>query len=418
MNAEIVSIGDELLIGQVINTNASWIGEKLTATNIFVRRVTVVGDNNKDILDAFKSAYTMNDIIIVTGGLGPTHDDITRDCVTTFFETELIRNDLVLNDIRERFSRFNRPVTKINEDQALVPGCAVVIRNLNGTAPGYWINKDGKIFIVMPGVPKEMKAMMEEFVLPRLQEQKPGDTSYLKQSNILTTGIPESTLFEKLGNLDELLEGAKLAFLPSYLGVRLRITVKGDNEYEVANKLNEIEQKIRSKVGRYIYGKDNETLSGVVGRLLKERNLRIAVAESCTGGNIANEITNHSGSSDYFERGVVAYSNAAKVEILNVSEDTIQEYGAVSQQTVEEMAKGIRAISGSDMGLAISGILGPTGATNEKPVGTVFVGYADSTQVVSKEFHFGDDRIVNKLRATQAALELLRRALLGISIEP
>ncbi|NUN08732.1 MAG: competence/damage-inducible protein A [Ignavibacteriaceae bacterium] len=418
MTAEIVSIGDELLIGQVINTNASWIGEKLTEASITVRRVTIVGDNDSNILEAFRSAFSHNDIIIVTGGLGPTHDDITRDCVATFFDTSLVLNILVLNDIKERFARFNRPVTKLNEDQALVPECAQIIRNMNGTAPGYWINKENKVFIVMPGVPREMKAMMEDFVLPGLKELKRDDTHYLKQANILTTGIPESTLFEKLGNLDELLEGAKLAFLPNYLGVRLRITVSGQEENEVADRLNEIEQKIRSRVGRYIYGKDAETLSGVVGRLLKERNLRISVAESCTGGNIANEITNHSGSSDYFERGVVAYSNAAKVEILNVDEDTLLEYGAVSKQTVEEMARGIRAISGSDIGLAISGILGPTGATNEKPVGTVYVGYADSGQVFSKEFHFGDDRLVNKQRATQAALELLRRALLGISFEP
>lgn len=418
MNAEIISIGDELLIGQVVNTNASYIGEKLTGLNVSVKRITVVGDSKTEIMDSFKSAYEKSDLILVTGGLGPTHDDITRECVTEFFKTKLIRNEIVLNDIRERFAKFNRTVTKVNEDQAMVPEGAEVIRNFNGTAPGYWFNNVGKIFIVLPGVPREMKGMVEDFVLPRVAQISKTKSFFIKQANILTTGIPESTLFEKLGNLDELLKEAKLAFLPNYLGVRLRVTVTGENEEVVNNNLTLIEQKIRSKIGRYIYGKDDETLSGVVGRLLKERNLTLSVAESCTGGNIASEITNHSGSSKYFERGVVAYSNAAKVEILNVNEDTIQEYGAVSSQTVEEMAEGIKAISGSDIGLAISGILGPTGATNEKPVGTVFIGFADSQKTISKEYHFGADRLINKFRATQAALELLRRELLGISLEP
>lgn len=417
MKAEVISIGDELLIGQVVNTNASFICEKLTDLNIPVKKVSTVGDHRDYIINAFNVAIRNSDVIVVTGGLGPTHDDITRNCVAEFFNSKLIMNETVLSDIKERFARFNRPLSKVNEEQALVPDVADVVRNLNGTAPGYWIEKDNKVFIVMPGVPREMKEMMTGEVSDKLKELAAKQNLFYKRANILTTGIAESTLFEKLGDITELVDSGTLAFLPNYSGVRLRIGYSGEDELLVQSKISEIEQRIRSKVGRYIYGREDDTLGKVVGRLLSERGLTISVAESCTGGNISNEITNYSGSSIYFERGIVAYSNASKVEILNVNEDTLQNFGAVSKETVEEMAQGIRGISGSDYGLAITGIMGPTGATNEKPVGTVFIACSDAKTVVSKKYNFGDDRIINKQRATFAALELVRRILLGINVE-
>jgi nicotinamide-nucleotide amidase len=374
----------------------------------------VVGDNEKHILNEFKECFNENDLVIVTGGLGPTHDDITRKCIVKFFNTQLVLNEDVLKDVKNIFSRRGRQVTKLNEDQALVPKNAKVIRNKLGTAPGMWIEKDNKIFIVMPGVPFEMKEMMSSYVMPSLKE-KLGKQEFVSTRLILqTTGIPESFLFERLGNIDELLNSAEMAFLPNQFGVKLRITVKDKSVEATNNRLTEIEQKIRNKVGRFVFAKGEETLEEVVGRLLKERELSISLAESCTGGNISNLLTNISGSSDYFERGVVSYSNGSKVEMLQVDEDTIQKYGAVSPEVAQQMSKGIKSISCTDLGLSITGILGPTGATPDKPIGLVFISLCDNKSCIVKKFLFGEDRLLNKQRATQAALDMIRKHILGI----
>ncbi len=417
MKAHILTVGDEILIGQTVNTNASYIGAQLSDCNIVINRTSVVGDTESDLLEELHYATQKSDVIIITGGLGPTHDDITRDTLVKFFGTRLIKNDTVLNDIYTRFKRLNRPVTKTNEDQANVPEIATVIRNTRGTAPGYWIEKDDKIYVAMPGVPSEMKEMMTSFVIPRLKEKTGENTYFIKKRTLLTTGIAESVLFDKFGDINDFLQGAKLAFLPSEFGVKLRITVTDKSEEAAENKLTEIEQKIRGIAGRYIYGKEDEDLAEIVGRLLKERNLTIAVAESCTGGNICHRITNISGSSEYFERGIIAYSNAAKVEILKVDEDVIQKYGAVSYEVARQMAEGVRAISGSDIGIAATGIMGPLGGSSEKPIGTVYLGYCDENLCTAVKITVGDDRILNKQRTTQAALALVRRALLGIPLE-
>jgi nicotinamide-nucleotide amidase len=313
--------------------------------------------------------------------------------------------------------RRGREMKNIHEDQAMVPKIAEILRNENGTAPGYWIEKENKIIIVMPGVPYEMKAMMTNHVIPKLIERIGKPTEFIKKVTLQTTGMPESILASRLGDLDELLQGAQLAFLPNQYGVRLRVTCKSDSEEKAKNHLLEIEQKIRSKVGRYIYGRGDENLEEVVGRLLKERELRIAVAESCTGGGLADRITNVNGSSTYFERGVVTYSNAAKVELLKVNEDVMMEKGAVSAEVAMQMAEGIKSISGADIGVSLTGIMGPAGAVKDKPVGTVFIGYCDDKVCTAKRFQFGEDRILNKNRSTQAALEMVRRSLLGISFE-
>jgi nicotinamide-nucleotide amidase len=417
MNAHIITIGDEILIGQTINTNAAFIGEKLSGIQVNVRKTSTVPDNEEDILREFKTCLNENDLVVVTGGLGPTHDDITRTCIVKFFHTELIRNEEVLDDVRNFFKKRGRKITKINEDQSLVPKNAAVIRNERGTAPGIWIEKDDKIFVVMPGVPFEMKAMMDNYIIPKLQEKTINKDSFLKRGNLLTTGIPESTLFERLGDIDELLGGAKLAFLPSQFGVKLRVTVEEKNEETATNKLSEIEQKIRSKAGRFIYSKQDEPLENVIARMLIERGLTIAVAESCTGGLISNLLTNISGSSKFYQRGVISYSNASKIEILKVSEDTIAQYGAVSVETARQMAEGIRSISGTDLGLAITGIMGPTGGSSEKPIGLAYVGICDEKVCTAKKFQFGDDRILNKQRAAQSALDMIRRYLLGIPFD-
>ena len=414
MNAHIITIGDEILIGQTLNTNAAYIGSRLIELSINIKKTSVVGDNETQILDEFKECFDENNLVIVTGGLGPTHDDITRKCIVKFFNTELVLNEEVLKDVKSIFTKRGRQLTKLNEDQALVPKIAKVIRNKLGTAPGVWIEKDNKIFVVMPGVPFEMKEMISSYVMPNLKE-KLGKPEFVSTRLVLqTTGIPESFLFERLGNIDELLNGAEMAFLPSQFGVKLRITVKDKSEEASNNRLTEIEQKIRSKVGRFVFAKGEETLEEVVGRLLKDRELSISLAESCTGGNIANLLTNISGSSDYFERGVVSYSNGSKVEMLQVNEDTIQKYGAVSPEVAQQMSKGIKSISGTDLGLSITGILGPTGATPDKPVGLVYISLCDNKTCIVKKFLFGEDRLLNKQRATQAALDMIRKHILGI----
>lgn len=416
MKAHIITIGDEILIGQITNTNAAWIGEQLSNIQVDVNSISVIGDDVKQIMQEFNRAFDANDLVIVTGGLGPTHDDVTRKCVVDFFKTELVVNEEVLADVRRFFESRNRVLTKTNEEQALVPKIAEAIRNERGTAPGIWIEKDKKIFVVMPGVPFEMKGMMEKYILPKLRE-KVEHTKYVTRKTLLTTGIPESTLYDKLGDIEQLLKGSKLAFLPNQFGVKMRITVEGENEKDAANKLDEIEQKIRTLVGRYIFGKEDELLEEVIARLLKDRGLKLAIAESCTGGLIANRLTNVSGSSEFFERGVITYSNAAKVELLHVDENTIMKYGAVSIEVARQMAEGVKATSGIDIGLAVTGILGPTGATDTKPVGLVYVGLCDEKICAAKEFRFGDNRLINKDRASQAALEMLRRHLLGISYD-
>ena len=417
MNAYIISIGDELLIGQTINTNAAYIGERLSDNNITIKKVAAIADDEKAILDEFKIAYETCEIILVSGGLGPTHDDITRTCVVKFFETELIENKEVLENIEMLFKKRNRKVTELNKAQALVPKISTPIMNPRGTAPGMWIDKDDKFFVVMPGVPYEMKGMMEDFVIPSLTESLKNSGIVIQRRILQTTGIPESTLAERLGNIDELLQGSQLAFLPSIGGVKLRITTQAKSEEEANSRLTEIEQKIRAKAGRFIFGKDNDSLETVVAKLLTERDLKIATAESCTGGLIADTLTNISGSSNYFERGIVSYSNASKVELLRVDEDAIAEHGAVSLEVAMQMAAGIKATSGSDIGIAVTGIMGPTGATTEKPVGLVYIGYCDDNVCTVKKFVFGNERLLNKQRTLYAALDMVRKQLLGISLD-
>jgi nicotinamide-nucleotide amidase len=415
MNAYIITIGDEILLGDTLNTNATFIGECLSQLNIPVSKISVVGDDENAILNEFKAAWESNDLIFVTGGLGPTHDDVTRKCVVDFFQTELVENEKVFEDIKSLFDKRNRSLTEINVDQAKVPKVAQAIRNQYGTAPGLWIEKDEKQFIVMPGVPYEMKGMMESTIMQKLKDLIGEKEIFVERKILLTTGIPESFLYERLGDLNELLKGAKLAFLPNQFGVKLRLTVEEPDKETATNKLSETEQKIRAKVGRFIYGSDDQSLESVIGKLLSDRELKIAVAESCTGGLIGNLLTNISGSSNYFERGIVCYSNASKVEILKVDEDTIAEQGAVSREVAMQMAEGVKSTSGADIGLATTGIMGPTGATAEKPVGLVYIGYCDEKVCTARKFTFGDDRLLNKERTSQTALDFVRRQLLGIT---
>jgi nicotinamide-nucleotide amidase len=411
--AAVITIGDELLIGQVTNTNAAFIGQKLSEAGLEVTRMTVVGDDYKDIMDVFTEYRGTVDAIMVTGGLGPTHDDITKKVVADFFNARMVIDKAVLENVRDRLSKRNIPLRKVNEEQALVPEGCEVLMNYWGTAPGMLFEDGDRIFVVMPGVPHEMQNLFTEHVIPRLKAKAAGQV--IKHKVLKTTGIAESSLYEMIGNVEEILGGkAKLAFLPSQYGVRLRITVKASTSREADSTIEEIETKIRGKAGKYIYAEGEIDLEETVGMLLREKGLSISVAESCTGGYISHRITNISGSSTYFERGIVTYSNKSKIELLHIDEDQIARYGAVSEEVARAMAEGIRSISATEIGISVTGIAGPTGATQEKPMGLVFIGLADRTGTVVKKYLLPDERLRFKERASQAALELVRRRILGM----
>jgi competence/damage-inducible protein CinA-like protein len=413
MKAEIITIGDELLIGQVVNTNQAFIAEKLNGIGIEIDRMTTVGDQPASVLDAFRWAWERQDVVIVTGGLGPTHDDITKKAVCSFFETDLVSDAQVREHIVHLLQTRNIAWTPSAEEQTMVPRTSTVIPNPVGTAPGMLFEHQQRRFIVLPGVPYEMTEMMVRTVIPLLASHVEG--SVIRHRTLRTSGIAESILARQLGNIDDILGGARLAFLPSPTGVRLRIDVHGLDERSAMTAIAEVEKRILDKVGKYVYGTEDEELEDVIGRLLTERRLTLAVAESCTGGMIADRVTNVSGSSAYFERGIVAYSNTAKTELLGVPKELIQQHGAVSREVAEAMAAGIRKIANTDVAISTTGIAGPTGGTPEKPVGLVWIGYADATENLALRFNFGDNRHRTKERASTAALELIRRRLLRVS---
>ncbi len=413
MNAEIISIGDELLIGQVINTNQALIAELANRIGIFVDRMTTVGDVEPIMLKTFERAFASHDVLLVTGGLGPTHDDITRSVVCTFFKTDLVQNLEALENVKRIFATRNLPLIKINEDQALVPRDCTVIQNHHGTAPGYLFERDRKYFIVMPGVPSEMEGMMREFVLPFFQKRSTG--SVIRHRTLKTTGIAESILADRIGSVDELFSpdsGITLAFLPSPTGTRLRITVRSNSDKKAEGMIREVEEKIRAKASRYIYGVDGEELEDVVGKILVERKLTLAIAESCTGGLIIDRVTNTPGSSSYFERGMIVYSDNSKIAELGVPASLITVHGAVSREVAEAMALGIRTTANVDIGISTTGIAGPAGGSEEKPVGLVWIGFSDKKETLALRFTFPGNRRGVKERAAQATLEMLRKKLL------
>ncbi|MGB2957486.1 MAG: competence/damage-inducible protein A [Bacteroidota bacterium] len=412
MTAEIITIGDELLIGQVINTNQAFIAGELSKIGIGTERMTTVRDGHEEILEALQESWTRSDLVVTTGGLGPTHDDVTKRALSAFFKTQMVSDPRVREQIASLLKARQMEWTASAEEQTMVPQSATLFLNPVGTAPGLAMEREEKVAIVLPGVPYEMREIMVRSVLPFLSERAPGNR--IIHRTLRTTGIPESLLARKVGPLDEHLAGAGLAFLPSPRGVRLRISVQHPNAAEAEERARSIETYLRSRIGKYIYGTEEEELEQVVGRLLGERGLTIATAESCTGGMIADRITHISGSSAYFERGVVAYSNASKTDLLGVPEQMIAAHGAVSKEVARSMATGIRDAAGTDIGLSTTGIAGPTGGTIEKPVGLVWIGCSDSTGNVALSFRFGDARYRVKERASQAALEIVRRRILNI----
>lgn len=417
IRTKVISVGDEILIGQIVNTNAAFLGQRFFAAGMPVERTVVISDSESAMLDEFANSVKNFDITIITGGLGPTHDDITKPALVKFFGDELVKDQKVLGHVKKFFADRKIVMPAVNEGQALVPKNSEVIWNSNGTAPGIWMESGGRVFVALPGVPYEMKPMIDEQVIPKLKEKFSSKTGKVfLQKTILTTGIGESSLFEKFGDIDELLVGCKMAFLPSATGVRLRINAEAEDEYKAMEMIETVKRKIIQYAGEYVFGEDEDTLELVIGRLLRERGSTLSLAESCTGGRISSKIVSVAGSSDYFLGGVCSYSNDAKIKILGVQSSTLEANGAVSVQTAVEMATGARKLFGSDYALSTTGIAGPAGATAIKPVGLVCIGFSSAEKEYALEFSFGNRRDINIERATQRALEILRRELLKIKI--
>lgn len=417
MKSIIISIGDEVLIGQVVNTNAAWLGKELLAIGIPAIRVVTIADNEKEILKEFKRSVKDADVIVVTGGLGPTHDDITVKTVAKFFKSRYVLNEKVLKHVKSIFARRKIKMPPANIGQALVPDVARVLENKTGTAPGLLIDKGGKVFCVMPGVPYEMKYISQKGLFPYLNKKyKKKITRVIKQKTLHTIGIGESVLAERIGDITKIVRKGKdhevkLAFLPSNYEVRLRITAIANNQSKAIKLIGDAEKLLRKKAGRYIYSSDESPIEKTVGVMLKKKDLTIAVAESCTGGLIASKLTDIGGSADYVMDAIVAYSNEAKRRLLGVKAKTLKAYGAVSKKVAEEMAAGIRKRSKTDIGISVTGIAGPTGARPGKPIGYVWIGYSDSKNTFARDFIFTKDRLRNKDIMAKMALEMVRQQL-------
>ena len=410
MIAEIITIGDELLIGQVIDTNSAWMATKLNEHGIGVKQITSISDNREHILTTLKEASQRANLILITGGLGPTKDDITKTTLCEYFSTGLVFSEIAFEGVSRLFRNRGLPVTDLNRQQAMVPENCTVIPNSNGTAPGMWFQKDEIIYVSMPGVPFEMKAMMENEVLPRLA----GKSNYsIIHRTILTEGIGESFLAAKIASWENNLPSEiKLAYLPQPGMVRLRLTAKGTDKLILEKELKDSVDELFKLAGEYIFGEGEETLQNITGQLLKKYGKTLATAESCTGGYLAHLITSISGSSEYFKGSVIAYANEIKERMLGVEPETLAKHGAVSEETVKQMAEGIRSKFKVDYAVATSGIAGPTGGSPEKPVGTTWIAIASPSGTIAKKFMLGDHRERNIQRAAISALSLLRKKIL------
>ena len=407
MKAEIISIGDELLIGQVINTNASWMASELNKWGIPIVQITAISDNETAIISALDDAAGRANIILLTGGLGPTKDDITKHVLARYFNAKLIFHQETFEQVKQLFKSRNFKVTPVNKRQAEIPDNCIPLHNKNGTAPGMWFEKEGKVFVSMPGVPFEMKALITEQILPRLRDKF--QIGSLFHKTIMTFGMGESMLAAKIEDIEAGLPGhIKLAYLPQPGIVRLRLSAAGPDKQKLENEINYYCDQIIKRVPKLVFGFDDISMEEVVGNLLLERKKTLATAESCTGGYLAHLITSIAGSSNYFKGSIISYSDEVKVSEIGVKLSDLEKYGAVSQQVVEQMAVGGREKLKTDYCLATSGIAGPDGGTEEKPVGTVWIALSTPEGVQSKLLHLGEHRGRNIRRSALSALNMLR----------
>ena len=409
MFAEIITIGDELLIGQVVDTNSAWMGQELNKIGIEVLRIVSIRDREKEILEAIDNAMERVNIVLVTGGLGPTKDDITKQTLCKYFHTELVFSEEVFENVK-RVLAGKIPMNALNKSQAMVPKDCTVINNPVGSASVSWFERDGKVLVSMPGVPQEMTAVMTESVLPKLHERF--QTDVIMHQTFLVQHYPESVLAEKLEPWESALpECIKLAYLPKLGIIRLRLTGRGQNREEVKVLLEREKVKLEKILGEDIFGEEDTPLEVIVGELLKKKKLTVSTAESCTGGGVAALVTSVPGSSEYFNGGIVAYSNEVKISLLHVSAETLERHGAVSQETVIEMVKGAMKALKTDCAVATSGIAGPGGGTSEKPVGTVWIAAAYKNEIVTFKQEGDDGRARNVQNAIQNALKMLHTCL-------
>ena len=407
VNVEIITIGDELLIGQVIDTNSAWIAQELNKIGFDVQYKSTVGDKENDILDAFDRAFSRVSAILVTGGIGPTKDDITKKTLCKYFDSKLIFNEDVLKNIENMFRFSGRKINELTHDQAYVPDKCTVIQNIAGTAPCTWFEKEGKILVSMPGVPYEMKSLMTNEVISRLHKYF-HQTDSIQHQTFWVNYYSESALAMHLEAFEnELPENLRLAYLPAAGIIRLRITGKHVSESFLSSQMAEQKSKLLKLLGDNIFSEQDKPLEILIKDFFGENNLTLSVAESCTGGNIAHQLTTIPGSSVYFKGGVVSYANEAKENILQVNPLDIEQHGAVSQQVVEQMAKGVQKLFNTDCSVATSGIAGPGGGTETKPVGTVWIAVCNKEKIKSGKFSFGQNRENNIQRATNAALIML-----------
>ena len=411
MTVHLLTIGDEILIGQTIDTNSAWMGQQLNLIGARVERIVSLSDEAEEITDGLRHSLQRADVVLLTGGLGPTKDDITKKTIADFLGTGMSFHEESWERIRRYFEKLGRTTTPAHREQCYMPDSATVLTNKMGTAPGMWFEHEGKVIVSMPGVPYEMKYLMEAEVIPRLQQKFPGEA--IAHRTILTVGEGESRIAARLESFEEQLPPhLKLAYLPNLGQVRLRLTGRGANAALLDQELDTARDALVELIPELIFGYDLDILEGNLGNLLRERGLSFATAESCSGGLIASQITSVPGASKYFVGSVVAYANAVKVNTLGVSEKTLRQYGAVSEQTVREMVAGVRTALHADVAVAISGIAGPGGGTPNKPVGTIWLAVGNEERTVTRLLTLGRDRKRNLRYAASQALNLVRTFLL------
>ncbi len=410
ITCQIITIGDEILYGHILDTNSKWLSQKIIDLGITISRKTSIGDNILDINYNIKKSISNYNLTIVTGGLGPTNDDITKNCLNKIFNGKLVYDKKTLTHIKKVFKERNFDLTKKNIDQSLVPNNCIVLHNRFGTAPGMAFEKNKNILLSLPGVPFEMKSLFEDECINLIKEKFV--LPHIFHRIIKTVGIGESWLSDKINSWEKNLEkDLSLAYLPSIGRVKLRLTGKGNNLKRLKNKITKEEKALKKIIEKYIYGYDKDELESVIGKALIDLNKTVSVAESCTGGNISNLITSVPGSSNYFIGGIIAYSNEIKINSLGINKDILNKYGAVSKEVAEEMAKNVRNKFNSSIGISSTGIAGPSGGTKEKPVGTIWIAFSDNEKTISKKLILTQRRDVNTVLTTINSLNLLRKNL-------
>ncbi len=414
MNAQIITIGDEILIGQIIDTNSAWMAQQLNAVGISVTEIITCKDDRESILSAVNRALSQGDLVFTTGGLGPTKDDITKKTLADLFGFPMAFHQPTYDIIEYLITRHGRTLTEAHKAQALMPVGIQHLENQMGTAPGMWFEKDGKVLISMPGVPYEMKYIMEHQAIPKIKAKF--KTKIIRHRTVLTVGQGESKIAEIIADFEDSLakDNIKLAYLPNIGKVRLRLSVTGDDAAALDALLDAKVEKLKALIPEYIFGYGKTSFEEAFGEILKSRNLTVATAESCTGGLIAHKITSVSGASHYFHGSVIAYDNRIKINVLGINPITLKNHGAVSEQTVREMVQGVLNVMETDYAIAVSGIAGPNGGTPEKPVGTIWVAVGNHKEIRTHKLLLSKDRLKNIQYTSTFALNFLRRMIIGI----